>query len=150
MVMDNVKQCPNCSKIKSKVIEMGLVDGETYYQKRQCMSCQNIYNVNLPLVEPEDGWHTLIQNNLVGSTSLHRLVWEWQHGKPPEGVVHHLNGKKRDNRPCNLHDMVIGHSAKLNNNSSTKISVLKGRIRELEAEVAQLKAQSKFDLRTGE
>lgn len=33
----------------------------------------------------------------------HRVVWQHAHGDIPEGmVVNHINGRKGDNRPCNL------------------------------------------------
>ena len=34
---------------------------------------------------------------------VHRLMWEENYGKIPEGmVVHHINENKKDNRLCNL------------------------------------------------
>ena len=34
--------------------------------------------------------------------SAHRLVWLWVYGIWPAEVVDHLNGRKNDNRICNL------------------------------------------------
>lgn len=118
-----------------------------YFQKRQCLSCKLEYIVSLPLVEDEHGEYRQIQNRFVGNTSLQRLVWEWYYKVPPTGIIHHLNGKKRDNRPCNLYEMARGHSAYKNGNSSLhKIQVLKHRILELETELDNIKNQSKFDI----
>lgn len=60
----------------------------------------------------------------------HHLVWEQEHNCPvPKGyVVHHLNGVKTDNRPCNL--VAI---AKPQHESYTFIHALQKRIRELES-----------------
>jgi len=32
----------------------------------------------------------------------HRLVWFFEYGLMPDGVIDHINGKKTDNRACNL------------------------------------------------
>ena len=64
----------------------------------------------------------------------HRLIWELEHNCPlPEGfVVHHLNGIKSDNRPCNLTAV-----ARPKHESYTFIHALQNRIQELEAKVAE-------------
>lgn len=64
----------------------------------------------------------------------HILVWEKVNGKPlPKGyIIHHLNGIKSDNRPCNL-------AAMSSKRHSHILPAKAKRIRELEIEVAQLK-----------
>lgn len=66
----------------------------------------------------------------------HHIVWEQHNGKLPEGyIVHHLNGIRNDNRIENLMAMPRKrHSPML------VIAPHQQRIRELEAEIAQLKA----------
>lgn len=34
----------------------------------------------------------------------HRIIWTLHHGKPPEGMIDHINGKPWDNRIENLRD----------------------------------------------
>lgn len=47
---------------------------------------------------------------------LHRNIWEDIYGKIPEGyVIHHINGKKTDNNPCNLQLMSNGEHTKHHN-----------------------------------
>ncbi len=69
----------------------------------------------------------------------HILVWEQTHNKElPKGwSVHHINGKKDDNRPHNLLS-VCSNSEHKKQESSLWAKRLE-RIRELEAEVAMLK-----------
>ena len=65
-----------------------------------------------------------------GYVQEHTFVWEQSHKKPlPDGwMVHHLNGIKNDNRPCNLEAMPRGkHHAWLVQQSMAR------RIQELEA-----------------
>lgn len=64
----------------------------------------------------------------------HILVWERIHGRRlPEGwVIHHLNGIKDDNRPCNLIAMKRGAHTDL-------VIHWKKHIRELETEIQLLK-----------
>lgn len=66
----------------------------------------------------------------------HILVWEKVHNRPlPKGwVIHHLNGIKTDNRPCNLVAMPTARHTRRELGE-----VYKKRIRELEAEVNLLK-----------
>jgi hypothetical protein len=64
----------------------------------------------------------------------HIVIWERTHNQPlPDGwVVHHLNGVKDDNRPKNLLAMSRrGHSPGLT------VKEVQGRLREVEAELAQ-------------
>lgn len=66
----------------------------------------------------------------------HILVWERVNNRPlPKGwVIHHLNGIKTDNRPCNLAAMPRARHSKREAGEAYK-----KRIRELEAEVNLLK-----------
>ena len=44
----------------------------------------------------------------------HRVIWEKHHGKIPEGMhIHHINGKKSDNRIENLICVTPADHAKL-------------------------------------
>lgn len=77
----------------------------------------------------------------VGSDYIaeHRLIWERTHNQnlPKDWVVHHLNGVKTDNRPCNLLAMPRkSHQSELVNQA------LKQRIRELEVEIKILERAS--------
>lgn len=43
----------------------------------------------------------------------HRLVWQDLHGDIPDGlVINHKNGRKGDNRPCNLEPATYGDNAR--------------------------------------
>jgi len=81
-----------------------------------------------------NGYVSVIDPRVAETTYIpeHRLVWEQEHGKPvPEGyVIHHLNGIKTDNRPCNL--VAI---PKPQHESYTFIHALQERIRELESKL---------------
>jgi transposase-like protein len=74
--------------------------------------------------------------NKQGYVKEHVLVWEKVHNKslPESCVIHHINGIKDDNRPCNLVALPVkGHHNQLVNQE------LKKRIRELEVENEQLR-----------
>lgn len=66
----------------------------------------------------------------------HILIWEKVHNRPlPNGwVIHHLNGIKTDNRPCNLVAMPNARHTRRELGEAYK-----KRIRELETEVNLLK-----------
>lgn len=72
----------------------------------------------------------------------HRLVWEQNHGKLPDGyIIHHLNGVKNDNRLENLAALPrAAHSG------SAVLNVFKNRIRQLEAQLKELKDSSQIKL----
>lgn len=40
----------------------------------------------------------------------HRLIWVWAYGKPPKGVVDHLNRVRHDNRLGNLRDVTVSEN----------------------------------------
>lgn len=71
----------------------------------------------------------------------HRLIWEQTNGRPlPEGwVVHHINGRRDDNRPENLFA-----SPRASHHYALLLQALKKRIRELEAEVSKLRAERRL------
>lgn len=52
------------------------------------------------------GYMVLKINNYL--YKAHRLAWLYVYGKWPEKVIDHINGKKSDNRICNLRDVSIG------------------------------------------
>lgn len=81
--------------------------------------------VNLP------GHH---RRNKSGYVMEHILVWERTHNKPlPDGwTVHHINGIKNDNRPCNL-------AAYPDRTHKNLLAIKSQRIRELETEINLLK-----------
>lgn len=68
----------------------------------------------------------------------HILVWEEANGRPlPDGwVVHHINGKRSDNRPENLLGL-----PKKSHNYALRLQAQQKRIRQLESEVKKLKTQ---------
>ncbi|GAI59135.1 unnamed protein product [marine sediment metagenome] len=68
----------------------------------------------------------------------HILVWEEANGRPlPDGwVVHHINGKRSDNRPANLLGL-----PKKSHNYALRLQAQQKRIRQLESEVKKLKTQ---------
>ena len=70
-------------------------------------------------------------------TLEHRHVWEQANGKLPKGwIIHHINGRKDDNRLVNLLGMPRGeHSPQATGLILARMS----RIVELESEVEQLK-----------
>jgi len=74
------------------------------------------------------------RRNKGGYVFEHILVWEQVHNKLlPEGwVIHHINGVKNDNRPCNL----VAFPDKTHKRI---LDIKSQRIRELEAEVDLLK-----------
>jgi hypothetical protein len=39
------------------------------------------------------------------SYMVHRLIWLYHYGKPPENSIDHINGVRHDNRICNLRDV---------------------------------------------
>lgn len=50
-----------------------------------------------------DNYQTI---KLFGKTySAHRLAWFYVYGKWPSGEIDHINGKRGDNRICNLRDV---------------------------------------------
>lgn len=133
--------CSHCSKASGIVTSIGLVDGLSYYTDYECRSCHKIFKIICPLVEEETGEYKVIFTKLTGNIQLHHLVWQWTHpGIEIKGVIHHLNGHKRDNRPCNLYMMEHGHSPYLDSDNPQRIIVqLKKRIRYLEGLLKQLK-----------
>jgi len=72
--------------------------------------------------------------NKLGYVAEHIFVWEKAHNQPlPDGwVVHHLNGKKQDNRPENLLGM-----AKRGHSSTLLLKEVQKKVRKLEAKLAQ-------------
>lgn len=133
--------CPNCNKSRhGKLIDLGL-ENETYYFKIfQCRCCSTHFKKLEPLILPEDGAYSM-QTGLDGKLHpLHWLVWQWfNHEEIDIGtIIHHLNNKKRDNRPHNLYKMDTGHSAYLSPNSNKiLIKVLRKRVKELEEQLCQ-------------
>ncbi len=73
----------------------------------------------------------------------HIIVWEDFHGRalPLGWIVHHLNGKRSDNRPKNLFALPRkGHSPALN------AKEVQRRLREVEAELRKLQTQSRMNI----
>jgi len=133
--------CPKCSSPNYQIKDGGIFDDNYYYFNVECRSCHHLSEFKKPLVLPEDGLYTYQWfNNKI--YALHRLVWEWVHKEAPRGIIHHLNGHRRDNRPSNLYNMNTGHSPYLNSNNSTIIiQKLKARVRQLENTISQIKGR---------
>lgn len=76
--------------------------------------------------------------NSLGYVSEHLFIWEQSNGKSlPEGwIIHHLNGNRHDNRPENLLAM-----PRKSHHYALLLQGLRKRIRQLEATLAQIKAQ---------
>ena len=133
--------CLKCGSIAYKIKELGLLDENSYYSERECRACHSTHRVSLPLTMPENGGYTYITDTEGTTRSLHYIVWGMVHKKKlsPGSRIHHINSKKRDNRPSNLFAMAHGHSAYLNYNSQNgKIKMLQKRIKELEGQLCQL------------
>lgn len=57
---------------------------------------------------PNTGYRYL---TLDGARRLaHRVVWALAHGHMPEGQIDHINGKRDDNRLCNLRDVTAAEN----------------------------------------
>jgi len=50
----------------------------------------------------------------------HRVAWMVYHGKPPSGVIDHINGIRHDNRLCNLRDATLSMNRQNLRNESTR------------------------------
>ncbi len=136
-----MERCPHCSKALNRTLWIGLSDSGKYYREFECLSCHKTFTVEYPLVQPETGEYIFIHSKLTGDVPLHQLIWQLAHpGVEITGIIHHINGYKRDNRPENLYMIERGHSAYLNKENKTVIiAKLKARIAELEKQLTQLK-----------
>lgn len=132
--------CPKCGKRGYDFIkEQGLLNDTEYFQGRECRSCRTTFRSIHSLVQKEDGYYTYIQNINRKSIPLHHLIWEWANGEnlPPGTIVHHINGKKRDNRPCNLLAVLPGE----HDRPHQIVIMLRKRIEKLEEEICRLKGK---------
>lgn len=65
--------------------------------------------------------HGYIQIKINGRLYLaHRLVWLWVYGRFPTKHIHHRNGKKTDNRFCNLEEVSQMKNNRLSNTRNNK------------------------------
>jgi len=63
------------------------------------MSMAEYVSSNHPIKRRKGGKH----KGRLCSCSLHRVIWMEHNGAIPEGmIIHHINGKKKDNRLENL------------------------------------------------
>jgi len=79
--------------------------------------------------------------NYHGYVREHILVWEQSNGKslPDDWVIHHINGKRDDNRPKNLLAMPIR-----NHVSQLLLKQVQKRLRETERELSSIKGQGRL------
>lgn len=80
-------------------------------------------------IDNKDGYVHIWNGELQGYIPEHRFIWEQVHNRklPNSWIIHHLNGIRTDNRPCNLIAMSRGEHIHL-------AEPYKQRIRELELE----------------
>ena len=133
--------CSRCGKGNYRTKGACLEDNLSYSKLYECVSCGNSWRQSFSLVAKDSNkYHYLHLHR--EQLNLQRWVWEQAHGRllAPTECVHHLNGRKGDNRPSNLYAMVGKHSPYLaSNNDLSQIQKLKKQVRKLEDELNQLR-----------
>lgn len=106
-----------------------------------CRHCRSEFEIEYPYVSGKNEYRYFS----IGGAFLHmhQVVWGLLPPGEKPNVVHHINGIKGDNRPCNLVALAYSehHNGIHTNTNTSHIMVLKERIRELELEVNELNSR---------
>ena len=134
------KLCPICRRKNSYIIiQMELVDNDSYFRMLKCRSCNNIWKEIISLIDVK--YYLISVPGYKKAIPISHWVWEQvNHRKLLSGeLIHHISGIDSDNRPSNLLSMPVSeHSAYLNSSHPyNRIKILEERIRELEEQLCQ-------------
>lgn len=146
--MARLYKCPNCGIVATvhRSVNAQLKDEENYLLTKYCCHCGNTFDITISLVQPElNNSYTHVSVN-GKQTNLSHLVYQWKSGNPlPKPcVIHHINGKRRDNRPGNLFLINKAHHSSYLQ-TSEKIPILLNRIKQLEATIYRLEHQARLE-----
>ena len=150
------RECYRKSRIKNLCVNCGKrIDSPCNNKSRLCKTCYTIQVKIHPelnnrwkggRIKHPHGYVLLFKpdhprSDHHGYVREHILVWENTHGRPlPEDwIVHHINGKRDDNRPVNLMAM-----PKKSHHGHLALQAAQKRIRQLEIENQQLRASVIF------
>lgn len=108
LVKSNAARCHSCAaKILNaprKVIYSPCIDCGGVVSRGRGLRCRKCCAKARRKIQRLDGKHQTIQGYIkIGGVEEHRMVWEQANGLLPKGfVIHHINGRRDDNRLKNL------------------------------------------------